>query len=44
VLLEELLARYPDMQATGEVSRIRTNFLNSIKRMPVRYTPRSAAA
>jgi cytochrome P450 len=44
VLLEELLARYPDMQATGEVSRIRTNFLNSIKRMLVRYTPRSAAA
>jgi linalool 8-monooxygenase len=44
VLFEELLLRYPDMQAVGDVARIRTNFLNSIKRMQVRYTPRSAAA
>jgi linalool 8-monooxygenase len=44
VLFEELLARYPDMQVEGNVSRIRTNFLNSIKRMQVRYTGRGAAA
>jgi linalool 8-monooxygenase len=44
VLLEELLARFPDMQVEGGVARIRTNFLNSIKRMQVRYTRRSAAA
>jgi linalool 8-monooxygenase len=44
VLFEELLARYPDIQAVGDVSRIRTNFLNSIKHMRVRYTPRSVAA
>lgn len=44
VLLEELLARYPDLHADGGVARIRTNFLNSIKRMHVRYQPRSAAA
>jgi cytochrome P450 len=44
VLFEELLARYPDMQVEGSVARIRTNFLNSIKRMNVRYRPRSAAA
>jgi linalool 8-monooxygenase len=36
VLLEEMLARYPDIHATGEISRMRTNFLNSIKTMPVR--------
>ena len=44
VLLEELLARYPDVEAVGDVSRIRSNFLNSIKRMQVRYTPLHAAA
>ncbi len=35
VVLEELLTRYPDIRATGEVRRIKTNFLNSIKQMPV---------
>ena len=44
VLLEELLARYPSFEVTGEVRRIRTNFLNSIKRMRVRPGPASAAA
>ena len=44
VLLEELLARYPDIEARGPVSRIRTNFLNSIKTMNVHYTARSRAA
>jgi linalool 8-monooxygenase len=44
VLLEELLARYPDIEATGPVSRMRTNFLNSIKTMNVRYSARSMAA
>jgi len=38
VVLEELFARFPGFHATGEVSRIRTNFLNSIKRMPVVLT------
>ena len=33
--LEELLARFPGIHVTGEVSRIRTNFLNSIKHMTV---------
>jgi linalool 8-monooxygenase len=44
VLLEELTARYPDIDVVGDVSRMRTNFLNSIKRMRVRYTPRRAVA
>jgi cytochrome P450 len=43
VLLEELLARYPDFEVTGGVTRMRTNFLNSIKTMTVRHRPRKAA-
>jgi len=38
VVLEELLARYPGVHATGGVSRIRTNFLNSIKTMQVAFS------
>ena len=38
ILLEEMLARYPTITATGEVTRMRTNFLNSIKTMPVRLS------
>ncbi len=37
ILLEGVLARYPTLQVTGPVTRMRTNFLNSIKTMPVRY-------
>lgn len=43
VLLEELLTRFPDIMATGEVERMRTNFLNSIKKMPVRLAKASTA-
>lgn len=43
VLLEELLARYPGFEVTGEPTRMRTNFLNSIKTMPVRLRARKAA-
>jgi cytochrome P450 len=38
VLLTELLERFPHIRATGEVTRMRTNFLNSIKRMPAKLT------
>jgi cytochrome P450 len=44
VLLEEMLARYPDIEVVSDVARMRTNFLNSIKRVQVRYTPKKAAA
>jgi linalool 8-monooxygenase len=44
VLLEEMLARFPDIQVTDEPRKMQTNFLNSIKRMHVRYTARSVAA
>lgn len=44
VVLEELLRRFPDMTVDGEVDRLRSNFLNSIKRMNVRYTAERDAA
>ncbi len=43
VLLEEMLARYPDFEVTGGITRMRTNFLNSIKTMQVRHQARRAA-
>jgi|TARA_Y100000310_G_scaffold312339_1_gene359547 cytochrome P450 len=44
VVLTELLQRFPDLAATGEVVRMRSNFLNSIKRLPVTFTPQRTAA
>ena len=35
VLMEEMLQRFPDIKVVGEVNRMRTNFLNSIKTMQV---------
>lgn len=39
VLLRELLVRMPDLEPAGPVVRLRSNFINGIKRMPVRFTP-----
>jgi cholest-4-en-3-one 26-monooxygenase len=39
LMFEELLTRLPDMQLAGPVHRLRSNFINGIKRMPVRFTP-----
>lgn len=39
VMFTELLTRIPDMEMTGPVSRLRTNFINGIKHMPVKFTP-----
>jgi cholest-4-en-3-one 26-monooxygenase len=39
VIFEELLRRFPDMELAGPVARLRSNFLNGIKRMPVKFTP-----
>ena len=44
VILEELLRRLPDMQLAGEPRRLRSNFINGIKNMPVTYTPESKRA
>jgi len=39
VMFEELLARIPEMELAGPVERLRSNFINGIKHMPVRFTP-----
>jgi cholest-4-en-3-one 26-monooxygenase len=39
VLLQTLAERMPDIALDGEVSRLRSNFLNGIKHMPVRFRP-----
>lgn len=39
IMFEELLRRLPDVQLVGPVARLRSNFINGIKHMPVRFTP-----
>jgi cytochrome P450 len=39
IMFEELLARLPDIELVGPVRRLRSNFINGIKSMPVRFTP-----
>ena len=39
VFFEELLARLPDLEVAGPIERTRSNWLNGIKRLPVRFTP-----
>lgn len=39
IMFEELLRRFPDIRLSGPVSRLRSNFVNGIKHMPVRFTP-----
>jgi cholest-4-en-3-one 26-monooxygenase len=41
-MFEELLARLPDMELAAPVQRLRSNFINGIKHMPVRFTPAPA--
>ena len=38
VCIEELLKRFPDFEVRGEIKRMRSNFLNSIKSMQVQYS------
>jgi cholest-4-en-3-one 26-monooxygenase len=38
-LFAELLARLPDIEVSGPVRRLRSSTVNSIKTMPVRFTP-----
>jgi cholest-4-en-3-one 26-monooxygenase len=40
VLLRALVERMPDLAPDGEVSRLRSNFVNGIKHLPVRFGPR----
>ena len=37
IWLEELIPYLPDLHLDGEVARMRSNFFNGIKRIPVRY-------
>jgi cholest-4-en-3-one 26-monooxygenase len=39
IMFEEVLRRFPDMELAGPVRRLRSDFLNGIKHMPVRFTP-----
>ena len=39
VMFRQLLARLPDIEATDEPDRLRTNFVNGIKHLPCAYTP-----
>jgi cholest-4-en-3-one 26-monooxygenase len=39
LMFEELLRRLPDIEQTGPVSYLRSNFISGIKHMPVRFTP-----
>ena len=41
VMFEELFRRFPDIEMTGPPERLRSNFINGIKHMPVRFTPES---
>ncbi|MFT4081476.1 MAG: cytochrome P450 [Nocardioides sp.] len=41
LMFEELLPRIDDIQVAGEVKRIRSNFVNGIKKFPVKITPAS---
>jgi methyl-branched lipid omega-hydroxylase len=39
VMFDELLRRIPDIAVTGEPDRLRSAFINGIKRMPAEFTP-----
>ncbi len=39
LMFQELLRRLPDIEPAGPVERLRSNFINGIKHMPVRFTP-----
>ncbi|MQA24377.1 MAG: cytochrome P450 [Micromonosporaceae bacterium] len=38
-MFTEVLTRMPDLEVTGDVEHMRSNFISGIKRMPVRFTP-----
>jgi cholest-4-en-3-one 26-monooxygenase len=44
ILLQAIAERMPGITLDGEVSRLRSRFINGIKHMPVRFTARSGRA
>jgi cytochrome P450 len=41
VMFEELFRRFPDIEVDGPAERLRSNFINGIKHLPVKFTPES---
>jgi cholest-4-en-3-one 26-monooxygenase len=39
VMIREVLRRLPDLELTAEPGRLRSNFINGVKTMPVRFAP-----
>jgi cytochrome P450 len=39
VMFRQIFDRLPDLEITGEPERLRSNFINGIKRMPCAFTP-----
>jgi cholest-4-en-3-one 26-monooxygenase len=44
VIFEELLRRLPDMEPVAPIRRLRSNFIDGVKEMRVRFTPERVAA
>ena len=44
VMFEHLLDRIPEMELAGPVQRLRSNFINGIKHMPLKFPPAARAA
>jgi cytochrome P450 len=42
VMFRELFRRMPDIAAAGEPQRLRSSFINGIKHLPARWSPRAA--
>jgi len=40
-IFEELLRRLPDFELAGEIRYLRSNFIDGVKEMPIRFTPES---
>ena len=39
VMFQELFRRFPDIDLAGPPERLRSNFINGVKHLPVKYTP-----
>ena len=39
IIFEELCRRMPDVSLDGQPSRLRSNFINGVKHMPISFTP-----
>ena len=41
IMFEELLKRVPDIEPAGPAAHLRSNFINGIKHLPVKFAPRN---